>query len=258
MNLLTPIRDFGQIAKGALKSRPGWLNFTKSISQLTGHHRLLDYTTSFTNLEKFVFYSNQWTIGGIAFDGIMKTEHVSTLKATHFPVQTGVNMTDHAIIEPSSLDIEIMVSDAHVTNSLSGIHVSNWLADKAIGYLVKRFLTNESTLSGGNRAESAWTTLKAMQISRCPITVVTRLGTYENMIIEKLSSPDDVTTLYALKANIHLVQIQVADVSEVQVSARSKITDKTDGGAKAVDTTPSNQKQSGLVAVGKAFNKFTK
>lgn len=253
MNLLTPIRDFGDIAKGALKSRPGWLNFTKKVAQMTGHHRLLDYTSSFNNLEKFVFYSNNWTIGGIAFDGIMKTEHTSTLKATHYPVQTGVNLTDHAIIDPSTLDIEIMISDAHVKNSLSGVHVSNWLADKALGYLVKRFLSTESTLSSGNRSESAWTTLKAMQLSRCPITVITRLGTYENMIIEKLTSADDVTTLYGLKANIHLVQIQVAEVSEVQVSARSKITDKSDGGAKAVNTTPSHKTQSLAAAIKKAL-----
>ncbi|WP_371374909.1 phage baseplate protein [Sporomusa aerivorans] len=62
----------------------------------------------------------------------------------------------------------------------------------------------------------AWMTLKAMQLARQPLVVETRLQTYQNMLIEELSAPDDVKTLNALKTTARLREIIVADVAETK------------------------------------------
>lgn len=244
MSLSFYMRDFAKYTRdyvvGATQSRPAWLNFTKDIAKWTGHTKLLDLTTSYLNLEKFVFMANNWTIGGVAFDGIMKTDHTQEIKLTQYPVQTGAVMTDHAVVLPAVLDIEICVSDANPNNALT-VKSGNGFIDAAADFVVKRFLTNGNVISGTDRAVSAWALLKIMAATRAPITVVTRLGTYQNMVITKLNAPDDVQTLYALRASIHLEEVQVASVSEVAVSARKQATDRTNGGAKPVSSAGNNK-----------------
>jgi hypothetical protein len=85
--------------------------------------------------------------------------------------------------------------------------------------------------TGSSRSIDAWGALKKMQLERTPLTVVTRLQTYENMIIEELSAPDDYMTLNALKCTVHLKQIIFANVAEVKKSARPSCTKQaTEGG----------------------------
>lgn len=256
MSLSFYLRDFGSYvgnyAKKITSSKPAWLDFTKDVAKLTGHTKLLDLTTGYNNLERFVFQTNGWTIGGLAFDGIMKTEHNLEVKPTQYPVQTGVVMTDHAIVLPNVLDIDIMVSDANPGNSLNGIKTGNSLLDAAVDFGVRRFLTNGNVIAGNNRAVNAFEILSAMSAARIPVTVITRLGTYYNMLLTKISVPDDVQTQYALRASLHFEEIVVADVMEVTVSARSQTTNQTNGGNKAVTEAPSNQNKSTLRAMGDA------
>jgi carbamoylphosphate synthase large subunit len=75
-----------------------------------------------------------------------------------------------------------------------------------------------------------------MQLERAPLTVTTRLQTYENMIIEELSAPDDYMTLNALKCTVHLKQIIFANVAEIAVSQRKSTAAPTSGGQQSVQT----------------------
>jgi hypothetical protein len=110
---------------------------------------------------------------------------------------------------------------------------------------------------GDGRSAAAWSTLKAMQLSRVPITVETRLQTYENMLIEELSAPDDYKTLNALKATVRLREIIVADVAEVKTSARASAT----AGESASGTVPAETgdgvnktaAKAGIDAIGGGF-----
>ena len=60
--------------------------------------------------------------------------------------------------------------------------------------------------------------------------IETRLGTYNNMLIEELSAPDDLKTLHALRCTVRLKEAIVANVSENKVSARPAATPATQGG----------------------------
>lgn len=226
---------------------PDWMEFGQQIGKMTGDYRILDFVTGFDGLQEFAFRTPKWPIGGMYFDGIMRTEHVSRIRPTQYPVQTGVTMTDHAIIEPAELTIDVMMTDTATDNLASGGMLGDVVANtvghvlgKVAGDAIKVYnslqnmdYSNFGDLTckpggvsqvGNGRSAKAWEALKAMQLARTPITVETRLQTYSNMLIEELSAPDDYTTLHALKCTVRLREIIFAGVAETKVSARAAAT----------------------------------
>ncbi len=262
--------------------KPDWMKFGITMGQLTGNNKIIEFITGFKGLQGFTFQGKNWTIGGMSFDGIMRTDHASHVRTTQYPVQTGVTMTDHAIIEPAELTIDIMMTDTAgniLTNDILGDFTvfgatnllgkvggtvakiaiqANKMVQNALQQSTKGIfgsMTQQNTGLGGlfgelsgpsaisdvgsGRSINAWQALKTMQLERAPLTVVTRLQTYENMIIEELSAPDDYMTLNALKCTVHLKQIIFANVAETVESKRPAATSgPTSGGqtpAKALD-----------------------
>lgn len=214
------------------KKQPGWMDFSQQIAKLTGNYKIINMVSGLKNLDTFLFRTPKWPIGGVYFDGIMRTEHVSRIRPTQYPVQTGVTKTDHAIIEPAELTIEIMMSDCYTTSFVANDAFLDSLYE-SLKHIVlySNFVKIERDIvSGENRSAKTWMTLKAMQLSRQPLVVETRLENYENMLIEELSAPDDVKTLNALKATVRLREIIVADVADTQVSARVAAYRQTNGG----------------------------
>ena len=264
--------------------KPDWMKFGTTVGQMTGNYKIIEFITGFKGLQGFMFQGKNWTIGGMAFDGIMRTDHASHVRTTNYPVQTGVTMTDHAIVEPAELTIDIMMTDtagdiltndllenfigSGVTNvlgktagSIAKIAVkANKMVQGALAQSTKGIfgsMTQQNTALGGllgevsrpsaisdvgsGRSINAWQALKSMQLERAPLTVTTRLQTYENMIIEELSAPDDYMTLNALKCTVHLKQIIFANVAEVAVSQRKSTAAPTSGGKQPVQTMGSNK-----------------
>lgn len=266
--------------------KPDWMKWGSVLGQLTGNYSILNFITGFKGLDRFVFKGKNWTIGGVAFDGIMRTDHSSHIRATQYPVQTGVTMTDHAIIEPAELTIDIMMTDTannnlygSVMNNLSSflIQGAENIIGKTAGMAVSIAVTADKIVSSGilgefgenlkkknpglfgwlkaevdgpsdlfmvgeGRSVSAWKKLKQMQLDRQPLTVETRLQTYENMLIEDLSAPDDYQTLNCLKCSVHLRQILFANAAEVAVSARKATTTQAaEGGQQAVKSLDNNR-----------------
>lgn len=217
------------------------LEFSRQIAKLTGKYTLLNYTTGYKNLQTFLFRTPSWPIGGIYFDGIMQTEHVSRIKPTQYPVQTGVQMTDHAIVEPSEVTIDVMMSDAETNTYISTNKTLNMYYQLVQNLKMynnfSAMCAQPAQITGDGRAAQAWLTLKRLQISRVPITVETRLQTYVNMVIEELSAPDDVKSLNAFRCTVRLREIFFAEAAETQTSARAAATkDATNGGQQPVQT----------------------
>lgn len=227
---------FNDVLSG--KKVPTWMDFSQQIAKLTGSYTLLNFVTGYTNLTNFLFRVPKWPIGGMYFDGIMRTEHLSRIRPTQYPVQTGVVMTDHAVIEPAELTIEIMMTDAATENYISTDPILEFmymnLQTMKIYSNILSCKPDMTTMYGNGRAARAWLSLKAMQQSRVPITVETRLQTYNNMLIEELSAPDDYKTLNALRCTVRLREIIFAEVAETQTSARAAATtDASNGQAPA-------------------------
>jgi hypothetical protein len=130
------------------------------------------------------------------FDGVLKTEHVNQRRITQHPVQVGANITDHSFQLPARLTMEIGVSDAMDCYSLS----NDW--------------TSETV----GRSINAFQGLKKLQESGKSLSVTTRLFTYDNMVIESISVPEDYRTLYTLRASIIFQQIITVQISSTKIS----------------------------------------
>jgi hypothetical protein len=145
-------------------------------------------------------------IGGWFFDAFLKMTHTSRLTITDQPVQTGAALTDHAYLQPKELTIEIGMSD-----------------------VAKSFVPGQFS-DGWSRSVTAYQVLRELQSMRVPIQVCTRLGLYQNMLIEVLSVPDDFTTYMGLRATVTFREILVAQVSTVQISSRPEVTNNSNRG----------------------------
>jgi len=145
-------------------------------------------------------------IGGYFFDAFLRSTHTSRLNITQHPVQVGAALTDHAFLQPAELTMEIGMSDT-ATSLVPGQFNGGW-----------------------SRSVQAFKVLKELQALRVPLQVHSRLGLYQNMLIEEITAPDDYTTLYGLRCTVMLREIMVAQVRTVKISAKPAVTDKAKKG----------------------------
>lgn len=220
--IFKPKLNISEILAGS--SVPPWLVDIVNIpNSIIKDQSILNLSSglSVKNIQGFLFKTPKWGINGVYFDGILKTEHKSSVKLTQFPIQSGCMGTDHAVVEPASLSIDIMMSDANNIRNLNKSELLNTVI-RYLKSLVKNsnYVEINSDLNGDGRSVNAWTILRGMQLSRTPITVETRLHDYKNMIIEELSVPDDYKTYTALKCSVRLREIITVGVSDYTSSKR--------------------------------------
>jgi len=180
------------------------------------------------NIKSLVY--TKTNIGGWFFDAFLKTTHTSKLTITEHPVQTGGSLNDHAFMQPRELVMEIGMSD--VAMSL------------VPGQFSQRY----------SRSVTAFEVLQQLQQLRVPIQVHTRLGIYQNMLIETLSAPDDGASYHRLKCTVTLREVLVAQVKTVKVSARPLVTDMAQTGSPEPITL--NQSMLKQMGVDKLLNGF--
>lgn len=142
-------------------------------------------------------------IAGYFFDGFMSVSHRRKLTITQNQVETGAAIVDHAYVNPSSVTMQIMMSDVHQSI------IPGQFSDLTF------------------RHTSAWAVLKQIQESRIPVDVFTKLGYYKNMLIEEISADDTKETFRALSATVKLTEIPVARVKTVKISKASQTTINT-------------------------------
>lgn len=196
----------------------GYYNLAKVVLQRSKQKAS---TTEDSSTSKSAFRPPQWSglptepsqlvlvktnIGGFFFDATLREEHTSTLKITSHPVQTGANITDHSYVEPSVLTMEIGMSDG-------------------MDSLIPNQFTGQYT-----KSVSAYQTLLDLQESRIPVSVLTRIRKYDNMLIEEITVPDDAKSLHGLHCTVTLREIFVVEVSTTTVSARTQATGQTNRG----------------------------
>lgn len=145
-------------------------------------------------------------IGNLVIDAVLKTDHTTSLLITDHPVEKGSDITDHAQKQPKQLTIEIGFTD-------SGMMYGE---------------------GRNGRSVNAYQALVAIQESREPFPLSTRLFNYKNMLIESINAGDDYTTMNALKATLTLREVIIVDTATVGVTGRSsdpQTTDSTNSGS---------------------------
>ena len=151
------------------------------------------------------------TFGRFIFDAVFSVDHSANVTVTTHPIQAGASVADHAYQEPDEVTLDIGMTDA------------------AIGVET-------------NHSVNAYTKLREIMAKREPVTLVTRLKTYQNMVITSISAPDDVKTMNALKASIYFSQVKIVEVSIVRVQ---EITTSSKKSTSSSSSKSSSSKSSG-------------
>lgn len=122
--------------------------------------------------------------GTLYFDALLHADHTSSVTPTQHPVQTGAAISDHAYVEPKEISLEVGMTDV---------------------------------VGGDGSSVRAYQSFQALMQKREPCTVVTRLGTYSNMLLTSISVPDDYTTMFGLRCTLIFTEIRIVSVAVVQV-----------------------------------------
>lgn len=154
------------------------------------------------------------TYGQFVFDAVFSTDHTTSLTLTQHPVQSGAAISDHAYIEPDEVSLEIGMSDT--------------VADAA---------------GVGEHSVNAYARLREIMQAREPLTLITRLRTYPNMVITSISAPDDYKTMHALRANVYLQQVNVVAVSTMSI--QQTVSGSKTAASSTPATPPATTKSSG-------------
>ncbi len=143
------------------------------------------------------------------FDATLRVDHTQEAVGTEHPVQVGTAIIDHIYLRAPRVVLEIGISDAMQSYS-SGQYSG-----------------------GSSRSVSAYQTFKQIQAARVPITLATRLDSYQNMWVEVTRATETSATFSSLRAILSFRQILSAQVASSTVSSRPDTTNSTPEGTKA-------------------------
>jgi hypothetical protein len=177
-------------------------------------------------------------IDDFELDASLVETHTFDSEVTEHPVETGSDVADHIRVMPDVVVIEGIVSDS------------------PIGALADRRSITEAKPSDDCLA---W--LKAIRSERRPVTIVTSLGTYTEMVMQQLEVPRTADTGEALRFRASFKQIiVVTNRRTTTVTAQPRGKRKVNRGSKPAiavdDYTQVTQRTLGQRAAGGDFAGF--
>jgi hypothetical protein len=137
------------------------------------------------------------------FDGLRQADHEQACIPTQHPLQTGYNISDHAVLQPARITIEVFMSDA-----IAAYSTGMW---------------------SGNPSKSvaAWQQLITLMQNRALITLNTRYQTYTNMLLVNVRGTDNQKNYFGGSFTLTFQQLIISTVSQTYNSARSQTTGTT-------------------------------
>lgn len=150
------------------------------------------------------------------FDAVLSVEHEQVLTKTVHPVQTSASISSHAYVQPATLSMFILMSDA-----AAQYVASNQLTPPYIA----QFTGNPS------KSVSAYQQMISLLQARTPLTITTRLRSYNNMLVTRVSPQEDNKTITGARFRVEFEQIFIATTQVVPNSARPNDTESTGLGA---------------------------
>ena len=139
---------------------------------------------STTSVESYVMIAGKTEVAAVGFlnrmDGYYAEEHRARARTTEYPVETGADLTDHVVREPYRLKLKGSATEYQ---------------------------------QGTQAGLQAWAAILAHINARRPIAVVTRLGTYHNMILVDAKPLVNEGTGLSLDIDMELKEILRANVT---------------------------------------------
>ena len=152
------------------------------------------------------------TITMFVFDAMRQADHEQSCIPTQHPVQTGYNISDHAVLQPARLVLDVSMSDA-----IGAYSTGMWSGNPS-------------------KSVSAFQQMLTLMQNRALLTINTRLQTYENMLLVNVRSADNQRNYFGLAMTLTFQQLIISTVNTSFDSARSQTT-----GATALGTVQTQQ-----------------
>lgn len=138
-------------------------------------------------------------IGDLVLDCLLQEEEKLSNTVTKFPVEDGSSSNDHVIIEPDILTITGFITNAPIRAHAGTVDARARVTKKGEDQLVGTDI---------NFADLAIAYLREIRKSKKVVTVTTRRGTWENMLVEDFSRIKSKDTGDALIFTVRLSQFQ--------------------------------------------------
>ena len=206
----------------------------------------------------------------LEIDAVRSVGHSSAATVTSFPIESGSNVSDHAVLANRQLELNCVVSGnpfefINTTRELFDIdQIKNPMsaAEKAkrtirqLGSVGKILQTDES------RLENSYRYVKELHKNRNPIKIVTNYELYKNMIMTNLSISENPTTAGTLEFVARFEEIQivsnqlliVSDNKDVSLEYKSGQKDKNLG-SQNTETPQESVKNRGASVLVKVFGR---
>lgn len=153
-----------------------------------------------------LFVRKQKSLGGIQLDAVLTESHTNTIRLTKNPVELGADITDHAVIEPKTITLDVIVTDNPI-----GLAALGQIVDNVTG------LFGTSNEENVTRSNAAYNSMVSLMETREPLEVQTKLRLYENMIITGLSSSQDKDSSRIARMVINLEEVIITESEIVQL-----------------------------------------
>lgn len=178
--------------------------------------------------------------GSFSFDATVLERHGSKLTITDNPVETGAVVSDHAYLEPATLEVHGRVSS--VVTRLQG---GGGTAQAVLATLAPKLKHNIGIgWVDQHRPASAFDLLQRLQQARVPFTIQTGLKLYRNMLLEDLQVSQETANKSAPEFFCTFREVKLVSTQTTKMQATS--TDRT-----AYKSTPDKRTKDGKTAGGK-------
>lgn len=171
----------------------------------------------------------------LTLDAALEIGHDQTASVTKNPIEDGSKVSDNVIVDNNLVTISGLVSEAPLSLLGAGFNVFTGLAaTKAVQTLGSPFgaITGAAVGSLGgliarrnendvNFPKKAFQFLTELKEKRNPIVIETSLKTYQNMILVKLSVPQNSSVAGSLQFSATFEQIQVVKTSIVLIQEKT-------------------------------------
>lgn len=167
----------------------------------------------------------------VQFDASISEDYGTDIDITQSPIENGSVISDHVVVKPFTFSMNGIITDTPIKDIAS-------LLTEGATTAVSGLLGPLGTVLGGagvaafnavNGSASpslvAYIKLKQLALGTPPLappqpfTVVSKLGTFKNMLITSLSAPRDNKTGDSLTFRLTLTQVTIVQAASVNVSS---------------------------------------
>jgi len=205
------------------------------------------------------------TLELIKIDAVTSMDHKTSSRATQHEVENGVTISDHVIKGGRMLSLNGVISDTPISieaalpGNVGGIvgSLGGGLVGAVTTGVISKIGSSLIADGAGKPSKNAMDMLDLIYESSIPLTIVAGLKTYNNMIMEDFSAPQNPRNAGALNFSatfreVRIVESEVVDIPASATANEGVIKKKTEG-KKATKETDAATGEKGSSLLFKVF-----